>query len=71
MLLTHASKNDGVAKLPPYGVAAIFQDFDIPVYAFTPEKSLRLEGRKFCLAISVFNRDMYDLLVLNFLLSWN
>jgi hypothetical protein len=34
--------NDGVAKSPPYGVTAFFQDLDIPVYAFAPEKSHEL-----------------------------
>lgn len=42
---------DGVAKSPPYGVAAVFQDLDIQMYAFILEKTLRLVGRKFCLAI--------------------
>jgi len=41
---------DGVAKNPPYGVAAFFQDLDIPVYAFVLEETLRLVGRNFCLA---------------------
>ncbi|RLB70674.1 MAG: hypothetical protein DRH06_01000 [Deltaproteobacteria bacterium] len=42
---------DGVAKSPPYGVTAFFQDFDIPMYPFALEKTLRLVGRNFYLAI--------------------
>jgi len=33
------------------GVAVVFQDLDIRMYAFTPEKLLRLGGQDFCLAI--------------------
>jgi hypothetical protein len=43
---------DGVVKSPPSCVAAFFQDFDIQMYAFTPEKMLRLGGRNFYLAIA-------------------
>jgi len=43
---------DGVAKLPPYGVAELIQDLDILVYAFALESTLRLVGRKFGLAIT-------------------
>ncbi len=43
--------NDGVAQSPTAGVAAVFQELDIPMYAFAPEKPLRLGGRNFCLAI--------------------
>jgi len=42
---------DGVAKSPPYGVAAVFQDLDIQMYTFALEKPLRLVGQNFCLAI--------------------
>jgi hypothetical protein len=42
---------DGVAKSPPCGVTAFFQDLDILMYAFAPEKSPGLAGRNFCLAI--------------------
>jgi hypothetical protein len=42
---------DGVAKSPPYGVTAFFQDLDILPYAFVPEKPPSLVGRNFCLAI--------------------
>jgi hypothetical protein len=42
---------DGVAKSPPYGVTAFFQDLDILMYAFAPEKPPSLVGRNFCLAI--------------------
>jgi len=42
--------NDGVAKSPTSGVAAVFQDLDIQMYLFAPEKLLRLGGRNFCLA---------------------
>jgi hypothetical protein len=42
---------DGVAKSPPYGVAVIFRDLDILMYAFALEKTLRLVGRNLCLAI--------------------
>ncbi|HEX9779359.1 MAG TPA: hypothetical protein VGA63_14540, partial [Geopsychrobacteraceae bacterium] len=42
---------DGVAKIPPYGVKAFFQDLDILMYAFAPEKSPGLVGQNFCLAI--------------------
>jgi len=45
------AKNDGVAKSPSCGVAAFFQDIDILMYVFAPEKPLRLVGRNFCLAI--------------------
>jgi hypothetical protein len=38
-------------KNSPCCVAALFQDFDILMYAFSPEKLLRLVGRAFCLAI--------------------
>jgi hypothetical protein len=41
----------GVAKIPPYGVTAFFQDLDILMYAFAPEKPPSLVGRNFCLAI--------------------
>jgi hypothetical protein len=43
--------NDDVAKIPPYGVTAFFQDLDILMYAFVPEKPPSLVGRNFCLAI--------------------
>ena len=43
--------SNGVAKSPTSGVVAIFQDLDIPMYVFPPEKLLRLGGRNFCLAI--------------------
>ena len=36
---------------PTAGVAATFQDLDILMYVFAPEKLLRLGGRIFCLAI--------------------
>jgi len=52
--------NDGVAKSPPYGVTAVFQDLDILMYAFTPEKSPSLVGRNFCLAISRFFVIFYE-----------
>jgi hypothetical protein len=39
-------------KSPTSGVAAVFQDLDIPVYVFAPEKLLRLGDRIFCLAIT-------------------
>jgi hypothetical protein len=43
---------DGVAKSPPCGVTAFFQDLDIlKMYAFDPEKPPSLVGRNFCLAI--------------------
>jgi len=48
------ASNDGVAKSPPSGVAAVFQELDIHMYAFAPEKQLRLGGRNFCLAIPRF-----------------
>jgi hypothetical protein len=44
-------RTDGVAKSPPYGVTAFFQDLDILTYAFVPEKPPSLVGRNFCLAI--------------------
>ncbi len=40
-------------KVPPYGVARFFQELDILVYAFAPEKTDRLVGRNFCLAIKL------------------
>ncbi len=40
----------GVANIPPSGVEVFFQDLDIQVYAFAPEKTLRLGGRNICLA---------------------
>ena len=40
----------GVANIPPSGVEVPFQDLDIQVYAFAPEKPLRLGGRIICLA---------------------
>jgi hypothetical protein len=45
---------DGVAKNPPYGVTAFFQDLDIPDVCFAPEKTPSLVGRNFCLAIGCF-----------------
>ncbi|RLB70301.1 MAG: hypothetical protein DRH07_08865, partial [Deltaproteobacteria bacterium] len=45
------ARNDSVAKSPTSGVAAIFQDLDILMYVFAPEKLLLLGGRNFCLAI--------------------
>ncbi len=50
--------NDGVAKSPTSGVAAVFQDLDIPMYTFAPEKPLCLGGRNFCLAICVGVRSL-------------
>ena len=38
-------------KSPISGVATIFQDLDILMYVFAPEKLLRLGDRIFCLAI--------------------
>ncbi len=38
-------------KSPISGVAVVFQDLDILMYVFAPEKILRLGGRIFCLAI--------------------
>ncbi len=38
-------------KSPIFGVAAAFQDLDILIYVFAPEKMLRLGDRIFCLAI--------------------
>jgi len=46
--------NDGVAKSPTSGVAAVFQDLDIHMYAFALEKPLCLGDRNFCLAIFLF-----------------
>lgn len=40
-------------KSPTSGVAAIFQNLDIPVYVFALEKSLRLGDRIFYLAITL------------------
>ncbi len=40
----------GVTNIPPSGVEVLFQDLDIQVYAFAPEKTLRLGGRNICLA---------------------
>jgi hypothetical protein len=45
-------KDNGVAKSPPYGVMVFFQDLDIKMYAFAPEKTPSLAGRNFCLAIT-------------------
>jgi len=42
---------DGGAKSPPHGVAAIFKISTYHMYAFILEKTLRLVGRNFCLAI--------------------
>jgi len=42
---------NGVAKNPPCCVAAFFQDLNILMYVFAPEKPLRLAGRNLCLAI--------------------
>ncbi len=42
---------DGVAKFSTLRRWPVFQDLDILAYAFAPEKSLRLAGRIFCLAI--------------------
>ena len=42
---------DGVAKFSIRLRCPVFQDLDILMYAFAPEKSLRLAGRIFCLAI--------------------
>jgi len=39
-------------KSPISGVAVVFQDLDILMYVFAPEKILRLGDRIFCLAIS-------------------
>ena len=39
-------------KSPISGVAAVFQDLDILMYVFAPEKILRLGDRIFCLAIN-------------------
>ena len=50
--------NDSVAKSPTSGVAAVFQDLDIHMYTFAPEKPLRLGGRNFCLAICVGVRSL-------------
>jgi len=44
---------DGVAKILPHGVMVIFQDFDILVYVFVPEKLPGLVGQNFCLAIMI------------------
>jgi hypothetical protein len=44
---------DGVAKISPHGVVVIFQDFDILVYVFVPEKLPGLVGQNFCLAIMI------------------
>jgi len=41
-------------KSPISGVAGLFQDLDILVYVFAPEKVLRLGDRIFCLAIIFF-----------------
>ena len=38
-------------KSPISDVAAVFQDLDLPVYVFAPEKPLRLGYRIFSLAI--------------------
>jgi hypothetical protein len=45
------NNNDGVAKIPPCGVTAFFQDLNILMYAFAPEKTPSLAGQNFCLAI--------------------
>ena len=37
-------------KVPICYVIAIFQDLDILMYVFAPEKLLSLAGRNFCLA---------------------
>ncbi len=50
--------NDGIAQIPTPGVAAVFQGLDIHMYAFAPEKPLRLGGRNFCLAICVGVRSL-------------
>ncbi len=50
--------NDGVAKSPTSGVAAVFQDLDIHMYAFALEKPLCLGDRNFCLAICVGVRSL-------------
>ena len=39
---------------PSSCVVAFFQDLDILVYVFAPEKTLRLAVRIFCLAIVAF-----------------
>ncbi len=38
-------------KVRPTALLRFFQDFTILLYAFTPEKPLRLVNRIFCLAI--------------------
>lgn len=42
---------DGVAKFSILLRCSVFQGLDRLRYAFAPEKSLRLAGRIFCLAI--------------------
>jgi hypothetical protein len=56
-----AATYDGVAKSPPYGVTAFFQDLDILTYAFVPEKPPSLVGRNFCLAIGVAKSPPYGI----------
>jgi hypothetical protein len=49
-LIRTAGNKFGVVKIPYCCVTAFFQDFDILMYAFTPEKTPSLAERNFCLA---------------------
>jgi len=51
---------NGVAKSPTSAVVAAFQDLDIHMYLFAPEKLLRLGGRNFCTTILVCVGDLYE-----------
>ncbi len=56
---------------PVYGVVTVFQDLDIRVYVFAPEKLLRLVYRIFCLAISFTILWYFFGHILNHAYSWD